>query len=303
MTNLSHLATAVPLTAILATGVFLFYIVFLKWLLKPTPNINWKDAKQGTWNWTSWFRFIIQHTSAWAIIMIIFMVFVASLYNPSMLNHSLFYDIFQFRTNDDSLAAAHAIDYLLIPLLFFFCVFYWGKGKLFAFIMSFDRDAIMDLQNKEYIFKAALMCAFMVFFHEAIWFFFYYARYWQEDFLNLTDVVIGDLTFLVMIFTFFLATKMRYKEEFSKYLAIGAVILAGYMALWYFLDDMRVTTVPFTVNGIPQATPTIYYGDPLTSVLEVSGWLLVFSIFVCVIVLNHRRELKRLEGIPSLVKE
>ena len=303
---LVNLATAVPLTSILATFVFIFYIVLLKILLKPTPNIIWQDVKKGTWKWISWIRFSIVYLLAWSMLLVVSLLFIASLYNPSMLQHDLFYDVFLFRTNDNSLAGAHALDYLLIPALFFFCIFYWGRSKIIGFILSIDRESVLSLENKEYIFKAGLMCAFMVFFHEAIWFFFYYIKYWQVELDTLSDVVIGDLTFLVMIFTFFIATRMRYKEEFTKRLMYGAGIYALYIAIWFFFDDMRVTTVPKIVNGIPNAQTTIWYLDPLTNVLEVGSWILVFSIFVTVIILNHRAAQKKetvaiIEGLPKVV--
>jgi len=282
----NHLFTAVPLTTILAISVFGFYVVLLKYIVRPWEKSRWKDLKEKPfWKQKELFMWSLCFLLALIFIGVFFIVFIASLWNPDMLNHGLFYDIFLFRTNNNSQAGAHAIDYLLIPGFFFFCIFYWGKGEIVDFISMEKPDSLIA---RELIFKAALMSAFMVFFHESIWFFFYYIKYWRVELDSLSDVVIGDLTFLVMIGTFLLATRLRYREEFSRYLLYGALIYTADIFIW-FLVGLKVTTIPVVVNGIPNATITQYYLDPLTNFLEVQSWILVFFIMLAVVILNHKR--------------
>ena len=300
------LLSAVPLTLFLASGIFVFYIVLLKYILVPIKvdkddlNIEAINLGQhgklyrgglGYWHWFArMIRGTLFNSLAPLIITMIFLiVFLASFYEPSILQHSLFYDIFFMRTSNDTLAAAHWTSYALVTGFFFFAVIYWsGWNNFLDWLAQKNQSMIVP----EAIFKAALFSAFLVFFHESLWFSFYYLKSYQTQFSSMTDVLIGDLTFLIMIFTFFLATRMRYKEELTRRFGYGAIIYTAYLAAWFFFDDMRVTTVPFIKDSIPTATATIFYHNPLTNVFEVLSWMLVFGIFVLSVILNNKKHQK-----------
>lgn len=307
------LLTTVPFTALLAFGVFFVYVILLRFILYPI-NITKEYIDQPLpphrfFGWTFWRKFLL--IARWHFCNVIIpaficgvmvVIFLATFWEPSFFSHNLFYDIFILRTNNDSLAAAHWTSYALVTGLFVYLMHYWVGLRN---TVNWFTHGFKDIQVASAIFKATLFSAFLVFFHESMWFIFYFVKEWSTNTLPVTDVLIGDCTFVIMITTFFVSTRIRYREEVSWYYLPAYGIYAAFLASWYFFDNMNVTTVPVFINNVATAQATKFYYDPLTNVLEVMGWVLAFCLIVGIVRLNHEKYTKPTQGksLKLLLKE
>ena len=186
---------------------------------------------------------------------------------PDLFRHSVFYDIFYLRVND-TYNGAHWIDYMFLPLLFFFTWF-------------LTKDA----------FFSALNSAFMVFVHETIWFAFYWVAYYQkyqyEGWFN-------DFAFFLLVGVIGAIGIIKYGKRYYSnqwFLNFGLSVYVTFLVYWYIIDDFKVTVINNTALGDSlKFLVTQWYNDPLTNELEVFSWVIIFLIFVVNIYLVKRKE-------------
>lgn len=174
---------------------------------------------------------------------------------PDIFRHSLYYDIFYLRVNDTT-NGAHWIDYMFLPLLFFF-----------TYLLT--KDA----------FFSALNSAFMVFYHEVIWFAFYWFKYYTayqyEGWMN-------DFAFFLLVCTFGVIGFVKYRDYFrSKRFFLVTASYVLFLVYWYVKDNFEVTVINNTQLGNSlKFLITKWYYMPIPNQDEVISWVIIFSGFL-----------------------
>lgn len=182
---------------------------------------------------------------------------------PDIFTHSLFYDLFFLRVNDQP-NGAHWIDYMFIPILFFI-TFYFTKDAFFS----------------------ALNSAFMVFTHEVLWFIPYmikYAPYLQYE------GVISDVAFFILVGTIGFVGFTKYKRYYLNLTIFsGLGVFIGYLIAWYFLFNYQITTVNNVfLNSGSQFLQTQWYYSPVVNEIEVISWITIFLVFLVNTIVNTK---------------
>jgi hypothetical protein len=178
---------------------------------------------------------------------------------PDIFNHSLVYDLVFLRAGAQQ-SGSHWFSEILIPILFFFTMFY-TKNVKFGFIQA----------------------AFLTFWHEFVWLIPITLYRWQfigSSFDSPELILLGTSN----IVAFWLFRKIYFTKAFAL-LNIPYVLYLGY---WYFAAHMEITVV--------YTTPTPYYYNFLPNALETGGWFIVFCMIVAnTVIIKYRHVFIRIQ--------
>lgn len=193
---------------------------------------------------------------------------------PDLFSHSLYYDIFFLRVND-TVNGAHWIDYMFLP-------------AIFIFTYHLTRDP----------FFSALNSAFMVFYHEVIWFAFYWFKYYTayqyEGWFN-------DFAFFLLVCTFGVIGFVKYRDYFltKRFFGVSTAYIL-FLVYWYLKDNFEVTVINNTHLGDSlKFLITQWYYLPIPNQDEVISWVIIFSGFLLNVWLVSRS--KKVESIKQSV--
>ncbi len=187
------------------------------------------------------------------------------LQSPELLRHSVSYNIFFLRTQDN-VNGAHYFDYLMIPIMYFIALF------------LFDFDG----------FYSALTAGFLAFVHESIWFVFYYLTYGQ--YFN-SNEAIWDFSFIIFISTVAFIYVKKYPSRIkTKVFGLGVACYVLFLELWYS-QGFKVTVINNTsIGNVKNFLSTVWYWDKSTNEFEVFSWIIIFCVFLLNLFYVRNRE-------------
>jgi len=172
----------------------------------------------------------------------------------------LMYDLFMTRVGNLE-TTAHSISYLTLPIFFFYS-FYRTKDSWYS----------------------ALATGFIAFVHEAIWFVFYWAVYY--DFLDVKSEFLPVANFMILIVTIGILYFVKYGLDWLVYLTVVTQIM--YDIIWSLLG------FPITCTNNSGAMIrfgiTKWFYDIGINAIEVMGWLFLLYFACLGVILNTRKE-------------
>jgi hypothetical protein len=167
-------------------------------------------------------------------------------YNPYRLNPIM------SRLSTDP-ASAHFTVYILIPTFFFI-----------AFFLNSDR---------KHSFRAFLKTGLLVGVHETFWFTFYAAMYYNQIVWTGFKLLQQLNYYALLIAVIYLYGKYYAKWKMTYVTGLSIIIMMFFMIYWFHVWHFQISVI----NG---NTPTKYWSDYTTNLLEDVSWYILWVGFV-----------------------